>query len=350
MRIRASGQSLKEQWLALKAADAKLKPKDGADALGVSEAEILAVIADADATVRLDGDVQEIARRMIELGETISLTRNDSVVIERLSPFRRAALYGGGRGMLFKGTAELHVNFNHWRHAFATVVKAGEREMASLQFFDIDGSAVHKVYLRDKSNRAAYDDIVSAFRAADQNIELKTLPLPAPTPHRTPPGFNPAVFLAHWGALLYPSLFDTFLTRFAVSRIGALDCAKGHFARELDPAAFRGVFDRLAEIKIPFTASAGNWGCRQECHVTIDSANESGPFINAHEEAFHMHVRKDRLARLFAVTLPSRHGAVTQLELYGPDGSLSAFLSSPKESLDDDRDEWRALIADLPGR
>jgi putative hemin transport protein len=48
---------------------------------------------------------------------------------------------------------------SHWKFGFAV-----EAQNKSLQFFDENGNAVHKIFLQENSNLEAYQNIVTTFR------------------------------------------------------------------------------------------------------------------------------------------------------------------------------------------
>jgi putative hemin transport protein len=79
---------LRTAWKELQQIDPSLRIRDCAEKLGVSEAELLATTV-GDYSVRLEGDWTELLKRLPELGRVMSLTRNDSCVLEHKGPFQK---------------------------------------------------------------------------------------------------------------------------------------------------------------------------------------------------------------------------------------------------------------------
>src|SRR5690625_7337430 len=70
--------NLKEQWDELKARYPRLRTKNAADELGVSEAELLASICDGKTVIRLNREWESILADVETLGEVMTLTRNEA--------------------------------------------------------------------------------------------------------------------------------------------------------------------------------------------------------------------------------------------------------------------------------
>jgi len=75
-------KSLKERYEAFKAENPKVRIRDAAKQLGVSEAELVAC-GIGETAIRLEGDFREMLKDVPSLGYVMALTRNDHVVHER---------------------------------------------------------------------------------------------------------------------------------------------------------------------------------------------------------------------------------------------------------------------------
>ena len=100
----------------------------------------------------LHGEPQAIFRDLSTLGEVMALTRNDWCVHERHGRYRDIQA-DGPVGLVLGPDIDLRVFFSCWRSAWA-VEQDGRY---SLQFFDGEGVAVHKVYRTEATDVAAYD-------------------------------------------------------------------------------------------------------------------------------------------------------------------------------------------------
>jgi putative hemin transport protein len=171
--------SLAERWTQLKQHAPALRARDAAVELGVSEAELVASAANW-AAVRLRDDFAGLLKRLPELGEVMALTRNDHVVHEKVGAFGNVHI-GPGHGLVLNHDIDLRLFMGQWRHGFEvseTLKDAATRR--SLQFFDAEGVAIHKIYERPDTDADAWNAIVGDFMADDQGGEIETKSLPAP--------------------------------------------------------------------------------------------------------------------------------------------------------------------------
>jgi putative hemin transport protein len=123
----------------------KMRERDLAGALGVSEAELVAAHC-GEGVRRLDPRVSDVLRGLEAVGEVMALTRNESAVHEKIGVYGNVAL-GEGAGVVLGREIDLRVFPRNWAHGFA-VEKPGEDGVRrSLQFFDAAGDAVHMVHV-----------------------------------------------------------------------------------------------------------------------------------------------------------------------------------------------------------
>ena len=175
-------EGLRAAWQEFKAQNPKTRIRDAANALNVSEAELVATGV-GDSAVRLEPAWSDIMNALPQLGRVMALTRNESCVHERKGRYEDVQV-NGKMGIVLGPDIDLRLFLSRWSHVFA-VSENGRR---SVQIFDDAGQAVHKVYAIDDTDMAAFDALVARFRAADQSqsIRVKPAPTPAvPTPFDT---------------------------------------------------------------------------------------------------------------------------------------------------------------------
>jgi putative hemin transport protein len=72
-----------------------------------------------------------------------------------------------------------------------------------------------------------------------------------------------------------------------------------------------------------------------------------GPWLNVMDPTFHLHLRVDRLAEVWAVRKPTADGHVTSLEALDDQGEMVIqFFGKRKEGVAE-REEWRAIMEGL---
>ena len=146
----------------------------------MSEAQWVAAGCGGVKATALHGEPQAIFRDLSTLGEVMALTRNDWCVHERHGRYQDIQA-DGPVGLVLGPDIDLRVFFSCWRSAWA-VEQDGRY---SLQFFDGEGVAVHKVYRTEATDVAAYDALV-ARHAVRRGGRKARRPRPRPTPPAWP--------------------------------------------------------------------------------------------------------------------------------------------------------------------
>ena len=153
------GNNLKERWDQLKAENPKLRTKNAADELGVSEAELVASICDGETVIQLTEDWEGIITEVETLGEVMALTRNESAVHEKNGTYQNIS-FEGHAGLVLDENIDLRVFHKRWGFGFAVPVENPRGTLYSLQFFDKTGTAVHKIYLKDAERVDKYLSLI----------------------------------------------------------------------------------------------------------------------------------------------------------------------------------------------
>ena len=91
---RLGGPALRSAWNNLKARQKGLRARDSAEALGVSEAELIASLIGEGAT-RLRTDGAKIIKDLPSLGPAMALTRNAACVHEKIGPYTDVSINPG---------------------------------------------------------------------------------------------------------------------------------------------------------------------------------------------------------------------------------------------------------------
>ena len=73
-----------------------------------------------------------------------------------------------------------------------------------------------------------------------------------------------------------------------------------------------------------------------------------GPWLNVMDDTFHLHLRLDQIAAVWAVRKPTADGHVTSVEVYDANRELIIQFFSKRHEGKAERDEWRAIVEALP--
>ncbi len=332
---------LKVQYAAYKLENPKSRIREAAAQLHVSEAELVATGV-GETAIRLAGDFRELLKQVTALGHVMALTRNDSVVHERKGVYEKVS-FTGQMGLVLGDDIDLRLFMSSWAFGFAV----NENDRRSLQFFTADGEAVHKIYLTEHSNQAAYNELVEAFQAPDQPSFLVTIPAPNPSPETPDSDIAVTEFQDAWRNLQDTHDFFGMLRKFKVARLQAMRLAPEGLATQTSMEAVRAVFGRVSETGQPIMVFVGNRGCIQIHTGPVKKLVTMGPWFNVLDPAFNLHLREDHVASAWVVKKPTADGIVTSLELFDATGAQIAQIFGKRKPGQPEQPEWQQVVADL---
>lgn len=338
---------LQKAWEQLRQDEPGLRARDLAERLGVSEGELVASRC-GDGVIRLDGPWADLVRALPALGRVMILTRNDSCVHEKKGCFDHVDL-GMTMGVVLNGAIDLRIFLKHWKSGFVVSEASRGRRLDSLQFFDGDGRAVHKVYRTDDTDVAAWNTLVGRFAAAVQSPLLEVHTVADPLPHVLgDEAVDVTSLRAGWRAMRDPHDFFALLRRHTVTRMQAVRLVGAEFARPVGNQAIRTVLDTAAGNGMPIMVFVGSPGVVQIHTGPVHHVKTVGSWLNVLDDDFNLHLREDHIAESWVVRKPSPEGAVTSLELYDAQGGQIAQVFGERKPGVPERTDWRALADGLP--
>lgn len=342
----SGGMALRARWLALKNAEPGLRARDAAVKLGVTEAELLAARC-GEGVRRLDGPWQDLVNALPALGTVMVLTRNESAVHEKVGRFDNISTFQS-MGLVLNREVDLRLFFNRWHFGFAVTEDAHGQTHHSLQFFDLDGIAVHKVYLLKESAVAAYDGLVARHLHTDQAPAITVASrTPAPAERRDE-AIDRAVLRQRWQALQDVHDFRGMLLNLGVGRLQAFRLIGGDFAWRVENASFRRALERAADTALSIMIFVGSQGVVQIHTGPIKTLKQVGPWFNVLDSDFNLHLRDGDIAEAWVVRKPTRDGIVTSLEVYDAAGAQIAQMFGERHDGEAELTAWRALAESLP--
>ena len=323
---------------ALRQAEPKLRIRDRALRLQVSEAELIAAECGVSATP-LKGTAQAIFRELASLGEVMVLSRNEWCVHERHGEYEQIEAEKS-IGMVLGADLDLRMFFNAWQSHFA--VQEGDR--LSLQFFDGAGVAVHKIFMTANSNIEAYQALVAQFADA-----APAWPNIAPYPADQMPrdAADPAALRAAWLALTDTHGFFPMLRKNQVSRLGALRAAGADLAQSVAINAVETMLQQAADSGLAIMCFVGNRGMVQIHSGPVKKLLRTGPWFNILDEKFNLHLNTDAIASCWVVNKPTVDGWVTSLEVYSQSEELIVQFFGVRKPGVPELPAWRTLLENL---
>lgn len=344
----SEANDLKTNWAKVREENPDLRIREAAEKLNVSEAELLATEAGATVT-RLDADCAEILQELPALGRIMALTRNDEIVHERKGEYGSVEVLNGHRrmGLVLGEDIDLRIFFDQWHFAFAVTGTSARGAIYSFQFFDAHGTAVHKVFLTEQSDYAAYEKIIEKYRSPDQSPHLTIEPKRAKDAEKPDAEIAVTEFRAAWANLKDTHDFFPLLRKFDVGREQALRLADREMAREVDKHGFKFVLEEASRRRLPIMIFVSNGGIIQIHTGEVERIAEARGWFNVLDERFNLHINQQKVARAWVVKKPTADGVVTSLELFNEAGENIALFFGKRKPGTPESADWQTLISDL---
>ncbi|PHV12413.1 hemin-degrading factor [Chitinimonas sp. BJB300] len=334
-----NASTLWQSYLHLKAGEPKIRARDAAARLGVSEAELVA--ADPQ-SITLFPKWADILGELEKLGSVMTLTRNEAAVHEKTGVYANVRIQGE-MGLALNPEIDLRFFLHSWRYGFAV---KGER--FSIQFFDRHGDAVHKIFLTPQSDTAAYDELLTHYASSHAHVEVDS---PRERQDEQPDAaIDQTAFRQGWLNLQDTHDFFPLLRKYSASRPQALRLAPHGFVREVELDSVELLLTQAARTQLSIMVFAGNQGCLQIHTGPVQKIVSIGPWLNVLDPGFNLHLRTDLFAKAFVVRKPTRDGEVTSLECYDAAGELIVQFFGERKPGKPELAAWTALAYSLPDR
>ena len=333
-----------------------LRAKDAAEKLGLSEGAAIAAHAGAGGALQataLRGEWLHILQGLEACGTVMALTRNATVVHEKTGVYRNVSGQGL-MGIALDTDIDLRLFFRLWHVGYAVqeaATQPGNLPQQSLQFFNQQGVAVHKVFVRDATDRAAWNALVARFAdAAAAPAAFEPAPVPkAPLPDTE---VDAAAMAADWAAMQDTHEFFGLLMKHKAERQQSFRLVEGRFARRLDRSAIGVLLDEAAVDATPIMVFVGSGGCIQ---IHTGPVQRVEPMVrgdvhwlNVLDPAFNLHLRQDRINTVWLVEKPTADGTVTSVEVFDAEGELMAMFFGARKPGEPELQAWRDLAGRLP--
>ncbi|MFG5779373.1 hemin-degrading factor [Comamonas sp. J-3] len=351
-----------------------LRAKDAAEAAGSSEGEALA----AHATQLLNGatsalQVQplqapqgawiELLKALEPCGPVMALTRNNSTVHERTGVYTN--LSAGGElgaqvGLAVGEDIDLRLFFASWHAAFAVTEASphgGNSVLRSLQFFNREGRAMHKVFAREATDLAAWNALVERFAwpadadagslpGFDQPTARKPVTVPADSTIDVPALRNA------WAAMQDTHEFFSIIKKAGAERQQSFRLVQEQFAWPLTKGSVTQLLNEAAFAGTPIMVFVSSGGCIQIHSGPVQRiepmTTPAAEWINVLDEKFNLHLRTDLIAHVWLVEKPTSDGIVTSVEVFDEYGDLMAMFFGARKPGKPELSAWRELATSLP--
>lgn len=342
--------SIREQFVIER--QAGKRHRDIAEKLQISEGALIAAHAGAQEkawllqATRLQADWPVLMKSLEPLGEVMALTRNISCVHEKTGVYKNVS-DTGHVGLVLGGDIDLRAFYSHWAHGFAVSETVDNGVQQSLQFFDAQGTAIHKIFIKPQSDVEAYKAFVKHFADENQKPGITTVPAPPLPVDKADNEIDVAGFQAAWRALKDTHDFFGLLKRYGVSRLQSMRLAEKQYVRQANLESARELLETAATEGVALMIFVANSGMVQIHSGVVKKVAVMGPWLNVLDPRFNLHLREDHIASAWVVRKPTVDGIVTALELFDTEGNVIAMFFGERKPGKPELAEWRALVETL---
>ena len=327
----------------------RLRQRDAAAALGVPEAELVAQGCGV-AAVRLDSDWPALFAGLEGVGRVMALTRNEHAVLEVQGTYEGVS-FRGPMGLVHGADIDLRLFPERFGSAFAVGAPGRAGDRASIQLFDRQGLAVHKVHALPETDTEAWSHLVTErTERTERNPTPSAVCEPAaPARGEQPdsavdvPGLRTA-----WAGLKDTHDFYGLLGRFRVTRTQALRLADPSFVQPVACAAVQRVLTSASQSTLPIMLFVGNTGAIQIRTGPVQRIVAADGWLNVLDPGFNLHLHEAGLANAWRVVKPTTDGPVSALEVYDAAGELLLQIFGRRKPGTPEDPAWTALAATLP--
>ncbi|WP_137820417.1 hemin-degrading factor [Pseudomonas sp. 2FG] len=330
-------------WQVLRTEQPRLRARDAAERLAVSEAELIASRLGVD-TQRLQPDWPALLPALGELGYVMALTRNEHCVHERKGYYREVTVTPNGQmGLVVSADIDLRLFLAGWASVFAIEEPTGKGVQRSIQVFDRQGVAVHKVFLTEDSELKAWAPLLERFRAAEQSAELDLQPQPVRAAPTADGLIDVNSLRVGWSTLKDTHHFFALLKQHGATRTQALRLAGRDWAEPLAPAELPKLLEAAGAAQVPLMLFVGNRHCIQIHSGPVRNLRWLDSWFNVLDPEFNLHLKSPSVAELWRVRKPSTDGVITSWEAFDAEGELIVQLFGVRKPGIPERDDWRTL-------
>lgn len=341
--------TLKEQYQAYQQKHPKTRIRTIAQALGVSEMELLEV-ADYEQCIYLGNHYKAILKEVHQLGKVMALTRNEHAVHEVKGEYGNVQFMDKApMGLAHNALIDTRYFTSTWAHVYGVVFQAGKRQMHSLQFFDKYGQAIHKIYLTSASNPTAYEQLLQDFAQKNRPaVALEKIPPKEKVSFEQLPAIDVTAFQQAWLDLQDTHDFFGLLKKYGLTRQQAFRLAPQGSTYQVHKNALVEMLEAVAQNQTPIMVFLGNGACLQIYSGQVKKLMPMENWYNILDPNFNLHVQLDSIQEAWVVKKNTADGIVTSLELFDEFGEQILYCFGKRKPGMPELPAWQEVIAALP--
>ncbi|MBI70326.1 MAG: hemin-degrading factor [Gemmatimonadetes bacterium] len=337
---------LKKRWNNHLKTNPRTRIRSAATALGVTELELVETDL-GSSTVRLSLDFRPFLHGIESLGRAMALTRNESCVIETYGKYTGIQIFDHAAQVVAPGV-DLRIFPKHWVYAYAISKKNLGRVNHSIQIFDANGTATHKVYVPPGEDLKGYNNFVKKFQHPDQNETISPNTSTADEIEKPDHEIEKNALLEGWKQLRDTHDFQFLLRKFNATRTQALRMAEGTFTRSVSSDSARKTLQALSKTETPIMIFVGNSGTIQIHSGLVNKTLSHKQWYNVMDPEFNLHLDEPSIVSAWVVSKPGGElGTATSLELYDKSGKPIVMFFGLRKPGEDHGPSWNSILEEI---
>ena len=261
--------NLKSKWKKFQQDNPKVRIRDAAYQMKVSEAELLSTEINETVSFLLIEDMTAFIKDVLKVDKIMLLIRSDYVVHEKTIKTKNIRLEDNQIIDLDKNDCSiLDFNIDAFEYVFFQKKMHSNRELKSFQFFDKAGTAILKIYLKGK-DLGFFDEIDLKYKKT-YNYEMQS-----------DLDINNSNLLDSKIKINLP--FDTINSKTT--------------CRDISVKSLRLILENASDMKTPIQIHALGLGTIQYHRNTVRNIVDYGPWVNVIDQKFNLHVLENGLTR-----------------------------------------------------
>lgn len=313
-------ETLKNEYKALKTKHPKVRIRKAAEMLSTTEMQLLETELGKN-VVRLQGDWKVLIQEVSKMKQVMALTRNDYAVHERKGEYKNISFMPKAQiGLVVGEDIDLRLFMQHWKYAYATKKEVGDRILYGFQFFDENGTAIHKIYSTPKSDLNVYYQLLEKFKADSQTGITAVVPQKTKVMAKIPKQFiDVTSFREEWKNLQDTHDFFGLIKKYKLTRVQALELAPSGYAFKISKKSIETIIETAAQKAIPIMVFVYNHACIQIHTGEVNKIFRTGEWFNIMDPMFNLHLDTSGIGQVWIVKKPTKDGIVTSVEVYEKD-------------------------------
>ncbi|WP_413518958.1 ChuX/HutX family heme-like substrate-binding protein [Psychrobacter glacincola] len=345
-----------QNYQTLKAQTPMLFPTEGAAALGISEFELMLA---SPYSQYIGGQCRAVLKQFERFGQLESIVRNELAVHEKTAAYHNLKLAEKMGLALNVGGLDLRFFMWQWQHMLAvTDTTRPDKPSYSIQFYDGQGAAIDKAYLRELSveNIASWQEMIAEqLQSVDANANANELVLEAQTPlnewsYKALTDNARQQLQQGWQEMTDVHQFHGLLKKLDIDRASSYQQAPEQMTQQLDISAVEALFAQVRNIECPIMIFVGNSGMVQIQTGTVKTLKRMGDWFNILDKEhndFTLHLKDKALAQVWCVKRPTKDGIVTCIEGFDRHGVSVFSVFGQRIEGKPELKEWQNIVANV---